>query len=1074
MSGTKALLDRALRTIEMLEARLVEAGGAAPEPIALVGMACRFPGGADSPEAFWRLLLEGRDAIGPVPADRWPPALHDPDPDAAGRVSATGGGFLPDITGFDAALFGITPREAGRMDPQQRMALELAWEALERAGIAPDGLAGRNGGVFLGVSAFDWQHRLWRQPEALDGYCGTGTSGSVIAGRIAYQLGLTGPALALDTACSSALVAVHLAVRSLRARECDLALAGGVNAILAPEWSIAFSRARMLSPDGRCRAFGAGAEGYGRAEGGGMVVLKRLSDARRDGDPILALVAGTAVNQDGRSAGLTAPNGPAQQAVIRAALADAGLPAARIAYVEAHGTGTALGDPIEAQAMAAALRPEGGAALRLGSVKSNLGHLEPAAGAAGLIKLALMLRHATVPASLHATPPNPHIAWDRLPLRVAATAEAWPQGDTPRAGGVSAFGFSGTNAHAVLLEAPPEMAAAPPEGPQLLRLSARTPAALRALAARWAHALEAAPSLADAAATAARGRAHLPERLALVAADTGQAARLLAEFAAGAVPEGVQHGRAPRGPRPGIALLAEGTPEAVETEAALLRGWGLAPAALHGVGAAAEAAARGFGLPLQPPAPGLHVLRLPAGGRGGLLHALGALYVAGATDRAGPPEGRRIALPTYPFERPAAAPAEASPTPADPMTGYYRTLAARHAGAEPGDWAPERFLHFFPFAQPEPGFAWVRLVADPDTQRHWTPRLRQAEAEFRATLLRGLDLGALRSVVDIGCGYGTDLLDLLRAAPHLAGRGFTLSPEQARMAGERALALGLGARASFAAADSRHADLGGPHDLALSVQVAHHVADKAALFANLARHLAPGGVLVLAEVVAETAQPVTDPGSSAEFAPRDAWAAALGEARLLLLDAVDASAPIANYLHDPEFEANLAAVLARMPGADETARAHLTGPDRLGALLRRGLVRYLMLRATRAPALSPAEVIARNAAILAAPAPFGSAAPVVAEPAAPRRAPASEAEVLEWLLAAIAAGQGVPAGGIDPSLPLAELGVDSLLSLELSQRLGKAFGARLTAPAVLEAADLRALARRIVQDTAPAMEEVSL
>jgi 3-oxoacyl-(acyl-carrier-protein) synthase/SAM-dependent methyltransferase/acyl carrier protein len=1074
MSGTRTLLDRALRMIETLEARLVEAGGAAPEPVAITGMACRFPGGADSPEAFWRLLLEGRDAIGRVPPDRWPEALHDPNPDAAGRVSATGGGFLPDIEGFDAALFGITPREAGRMDPQQRMALELAWEALERAGLAPDALSGRLGGVFLGVSAFDWQHRLWRQPEALDGYCGTGTSGSVIAGRIAYQLGLTGPALALDTACSSSLVAVHLAVRALRGRECDLALAGGVNAILSPEWSIAFSRARMLSPDGRCRAFGAGAEGYGRAEGGGMLVLKRLSDAERDGDPILALIAGTAVNQDGRSAGLTAPNGPSQQGVIRMALDDARLPPARIHYVEAHGTGTALGDPIEAQAIAAALRPAGGAPLLAGSVKSNLGHLEPAAGVAGLIKLALTLRHATVPASLHAEPPNPHIAWAELPLRIATTAEPWP-GASPRAGGVSAFGFSGTNAHAVLLEAPPARAPTAVEGPHLLRLSARSTGALRALAARWAAALSApdAPTLADAAATAARGRAHLTERLALVAEDASEAARLLAAAAAGGAPEGVLFGRLPRGARPGLALEASGASEAIEAEAALLRTWGLQPAALHGEGVAAEAAALSLGQALRPPTAGLPVLRLPAGGRAGLLQALAALYVAGATDRAGPPEGRRATLPTYPFERPAPL-QEAPVAAADPMTGYYRTLAARHGGAGAAEWAPERFLHFFPFPQPEPGFAWVRLVADPETQRHWTPRLREAEAAFRATLLRGLDLGALRSAVDIGCGYGTDLMDLLRAAPHLSGRGFTLSPEQARMAGERAAALGLSGRVAFAAADSRSADLGGPHDLALSVQVAHHVADKAALFANLARHLAPGGVVALAEVVAETEVAVSDPASSAEFAPRAVWAEALGRARLLLLDAVDASAPIANYLHDPEFEANLAAVLARMPGADGTARAHLTGPDRLGALLRRGLVRYLMLRATRAPALSPAEVMAHNAAILAAPEPFAGAAPPVAEPAARLAGPAGEQEVLDWLVAAVAAGQGAAPSAVDPALPLIELGVDSLLSLELSQRLGKLFGTRISAAALLESRDLRALARRVAAETAPAMEEVSL
>ena len=531
----RALLERASRTIEKLQAKLKDQGQRdVAEPVAIVGMSCRFPGDSNDPERFWALLQRGGDAIDRVPADRWSAdAWFDADPDAPGKITSGAGGFLRDLDRFDAPFFGFTPREAASTDPQQRLVLEVSWEALERAGMAPDRLAGRQGAVFVGVSATDYLRLLFADPSRIDGYYGTGNACSVLAGRVSYLLGLRGPSMAVDTACSSSLVAVHLACQSLRSGESDLALAGGVNVILSPEWSVNFARARMLSPDGRSKAFDASADGYGRGEGCGMVVLRRWSDAVADRQPILAVIRGSAVNQDGRSAGLTAPNGPSQREVIETALRQAAVAPSAIGYVEAHGTGTPLGDPIEVQALAAALGAARPAAspLLVGSVKSNIGHLESASGIAGLIKLVLALQNREIPASLHVSTPNPHVAWDALPVRVARQRVPWPSAaDRHRLGGVSSFGFSGTNAHVVVQEAP--AVAAPVRTCQpfhLLRISAKTPAALADLAARC-HDRLADVDLGDACYTMAIGRAHFAERLAVVAAGADEARAALATY----------------------------------------------------------------------------------------------------------------------------------------------------------------------------------------------------------------------------------------------------------------------------------------------------------------------------------------------------------------------------------------------------------------------------------------------------------------------------------------------------------------------------------------------------------------
>ncbi len=427
---------------------------ATAEPVALVGIGCRFPGGVVGPENYWNFLANGGDAISEIPADRWDAdAFYDPDPFAPGRMSSKWGGFLPDVAGFDADFFGISPREAEAMDPQQRVMLEVTWEALEHAGIAPDQLAGIRAGVMMGVYYTEYQGISAADPERIDAYSATGNAHAVAVGRIAYLLGLRGPAVAIDSACSSSLVTVHLACQSLRLRESDLALAGGVSLILRPETQIAMAKWGMLSPNGRCQSFDAKANGFVRGEGAGVVVLKRLTDAVRDGDRVLAVVRGSAVNQDGRSNGLTAPNTIAQCDVLTRALHSADVGAGSVNFVETHGTGTALGDPIEFEALAE-IYGRGDGPCALGAVKSNMGHLEAAAGIAGFIKAALAVQRAQIPPNLHFSRWNPAI--DPSPTRLFVPTELapWPAAEGPRRAAVSSFGLGGTNAHVVLEQGP--------------------------------------------------------------------------------------------------------------------------------------------------------------------------------------------------------------------------------------------------------------------------------------------------------------------------------------------------------------------------------------------------------------------------------------------------------------------------------------------------------------------------------------------------------------------------------------------------------------------------------------------
>jgi acyl transferase domain-containing protein len=560
-----------LLALRGLRQRVEELEGRDRMPIAIIGMGCRFPGGADTPEQYWDLLARGRDAVKEIPSDRMDlDSVFDPRPQTPGKTYSRRAGLLDAPGDFDAEFFGISPREAVTMDPQQRLLLEVSWAALEDAGINPKSLADQNAGVFIGISTSDYAQLLQRMipPDQLTAHVLQGSALNAAAGRLSYFYGINGPSMAIDTACSSSLVAIDRACRSLREHETGLAITGGVNLLAIPEPLIIASQWGMLSPQGCVRAFDAGADGFVRGEGCGVLVLKRLCDAQAAGDRIQGVILGSAVNQDGASSGLTVPNGLAQQELLRVAHRRAGIEPWQVGYVEAHGTGTTLGDPIEAEALGAVFGGERAKKLCIGSVKTNVGHLESAAGVAGLIKVVLGLQHGVLPGQLHWERPSEHVRWDELPLEVVTQAREWDPIGGRRIGGVSSFGFSGTNAH-VVVEGLREEAPQPEieSGEEVLAITARSEAALRALVERYAEFLpQTGAAWSDICHTAAVGRAVFGERLAVVALGKAECAEKLRRWLAGASAPGVYRGAVKAGQPAAHAVLDATAPAAVVAE----------------------------------------------------------------------------------------------------------------------------------------------------------------------------------------------------------------------------------------------------------------------------------------------------------------------------------------------------------------------------------------------------------------------------------------------------------------------------------------------------------------------------
>ncbi|MDA0704091.1 MAG: SDR family NAD(P)-dependent oxidoreductase, partial [Proteobacteria bacterium] len=942
--------------------------------IAVTGIGCRF---ADAEDAggFWRNLIEGRRSFIEVPVDRWDWRAIDGDPAGPGnRTDCRFGGYIADIAGFDAALFAIPEDEARAMDPQHRLVLEAAWEMLEDAGLGPDGLTGRKVGAFVGVQRQEYQSRLTR--DAMGGGVNTGNSHSMLVNRLSYLFGWTGPSLAVDAGCASSGLAIHQAVRALRAGECSHAVAGGVNIVLAPESVVVNRRMGLLTGADHVRPFAAAADGHLFADGVGLVLLRPLEDALADGDVIHGVIAGSAANHNGAAMYLTAPSPRGQAEVIGAALVDAGVDTGSIDYIEGQGAAATLVDGAELDAYARAFG-DAGHALPLGSIKGNLGHLESASGVASLIKTLFAVRTGRIPETLG----HKALNWDRergeAPVDVVATRRDWPdRPGLPRRAAVHNFGYGGANVHFVVEAAPARAPVNEGENSVLVPLSGPSEARLHRAAAAlalhiedqvWRETAAPEPRLADIAFTLQTGRREFDHRAAFAVSTRRELVAALRRFADGG-----------------------------------------------------EAAAS-----------------LPED------HDARAWLAGGAIDwsrHRAPGQHRRLSLPGTPFEHIRYWAEGGDPTAgieSRPVADYYDSLADSVAGlAGPEDPRAGLNLLFAPLPRRLAGFSWIKAFFGAEENPDQLAMLRDGQTAMKGRLFDRIDLARVSRAMDFGCGFATDLIDLARRNPSLAGRGFTIAPAQAAVAAERVAAAGLDGRVEILPRDSARDDMGGPYDLMLGFEVSFHVADKQGLFVNIARNLAPNGDLLLIDCIAETAAEIAVPEIGQYTPTATQFAEILAAHGLAVVAAEDASGGIANFLHDPDFERHLDELHARIPGLAARAAEH-RGWSRFGEALSLGLIRYLLLH-LRKDGRPAADLAAHNRALFADAPAYGAPRPAGRAAQAPK-VPAG-GSVEGRIAACIAALQDLPLDRVRRQARFADLGIDSLKGLQLVDMLSDQFG----------------------------------
>ncbi|MBF0396790.1 MAG: SDR family NAD(P)-dependent oxidoreductase [Desulfobacterales bacterium] len=849
LSPTKQMLV----ALKELQAKLAAFEKEKNEPIAVVGIGCRFPGNVDTPDEFWRLLCNKHDALVNIPKDRFDiDAYYDPDMNSQGKIYVRSASLLKQVDQFDADFFGITAREAEVTDPQQRLLLEVCWEAIESSGTSPKDLMETKSGVFIGTMTQDYAE-IASDPLLIDIHSAIGNSVSVAAGRLAYVLGLSGPTMTVDTACSSSLLSVHLACQSLRLRESDIAFAGGVGLLITPIHFIAECRTRMLSPDGRCKTFDASADGYGRGEGCGIVMLKRLSDAVSNHDNILALIRGSAVNHDGRSSGLTVPNELAQEQVIRLALASAKILPEEVSYIEAHGTGTSLGDPIEISALSTVFKNN--PYLYIGAVKTNIGHLEGAAGIASFIKTILMLKNKKIPPHLNFKNPNPLIPWNDIPIRIPTELTPWEVNSGKRVAGVSSFGFSGTNVHMILEEAePPEFVKRDKMPLYLLTLSAKTDNALKETAAKYERYFAANPDVGiyDICWTAYTGRTHFNHRLDILADSLQGFQKKLADF------------------------------ETLNSDNDIYQEW---------------------------------------------------------SDIYRNKSGRRVILPTYPFQRQRYWLKNIlSSEKKDTVLDYYNALSDVQTEQE-----EDKFLTFGIFPEKVSEFSWILTQAFPQKYEKEYKLALNAQKILRELLFEKVDFSSFNNVLDFGCGYGSDLISLAKSHEHLKLSGYTISSEQAQIAAKKISALNLKNRIKIYNKDSSSDAFPDQYDLIFGFEVAHHIKNKGALFSNIGNHLTPGGLLVLADFISNADFDIEHHETSSYFIRKEEWASHLSENNLVLVDGIDVSQEISNFLYDPNFKKNI----AQVGNIQKDIQSALNSYNQLGRMFEKKLASYVLLTAKK-------------------------------------------------------------------------------------------------------------------------------